>query len=103
MIMQKVAPSADARHEPIEGSIVSRNARPASILAIGRFSLSRFAWFVVLYNITVIVWGAYVRADQLLASHRSGVPLFRKASTGVGWSLGSKGTGHISRGGGHSL
>ena len=42
-------------------------------------------------------------ADQLFANHRSGVPLSRKASTGVSWSFGFKGTGHISRGGGHSL
>jgi len=42
-------------------------------------------------------------ADQLFANHRSGVPLSRKASTGVSWRFGFKGTGHISRGGGHSL
>jgi len=42
-------------------------------------------------------------ADQLFASHHSGLPLSRKESTGVNWSLGFKGTGHISRGGGHSL
>ena len=42
-------------------------------------------------------------ADQLFATHHSGVPLSRKASTGVSWSFGFKGTRHISRGGGHSL
>jgi heme a synthase len=42
-------------------------------------------------------------ADRLFANHRSGVPLSRKASTGVSWSFGLKGTGHISLGGGHSL
>src|SRR5882762_213253 len=42
-------------------------------------------------------------ADQLFANHHSGLPLSRKGSTGVNWSLGFKGTGHISRGGGHSL
>jgi len=42
-------------------------------------------------------------ADQLFANHRSGVPLSRKASIGVSWSFGFKGTGHISRSGGHSL
>jgi heme A synthase len=41
-------------------------------------------------------------ADQLFA-HHSGVPLSRKASTGVSWSFGLKGTGHISPGRGHSL
>src|SRR5260370_3922550 len=42
-------------------------------------------------------------ADQWFANHRSGVPLSRKASTGVSWSFGFKGTGHISLGGVHSL
>jgi heme a synthase len=42
-------------------------------------------------------------ADQLFANHRSGVPLSQKASTGVSWSFGFKGTDHISRSGGHSL
>jgi len=42
-------------------------------------------------------------ADQLFANHHSGLPLSRKGSTGVNWSIGLKGTGHISRGGGHSL
>jgi heme a synthase len=42
-------------------------------------------------------------ADQLIANYRSGVPLSQKASTGVSWSFGFKGTDHISRSGGHSL
>jgi heme a synthase len=42
-------------------------------------------------------------ADQLFANHSSGVPLSQKASTGVSWSFGVKGTDHISRCGGHSL
>ena len=62
MIMQKVAPAADGSHELIGGSVLNRNATPASISKIGRVSLARFARFVVAYNITVIVWGAYVRA-----------------------------------------
>jgi len=60
--MQRVAPAADASHELIGTSVVNRNATPASISEIGRAPLARFAWFVVVYNITVIVWGAYVRA-----------------------------------------
>jgi len=35
---------------------------PAGILRTGQVSLPRFACFVVVYNIAVIVWGAYVRA-----------------------------------------
>src|SRR6266481_788000 len=62
MIMQKVAPAADGSHELIGGSVLNRNATTASISKIGRVSLARFARFVVAYNITVIVWGAYVRA-----------------------------------------
>jgi cytochrome c oxidase assembly protein subunit 15 len=62
MIMQKVAPAADASHELIGAGLVNRHATPASISKIGRVPLPHFAWFVVAYNITVIVWGAYVRA-----------------------------------------
>ena len=75
MIMQRVVPSADASHEPIESSVVTRNARSMSIFTIGRLSLSRFAWFVVLYNVTVIVWGAYVRATGSGAGCGSHWPL----------------------------
>jgi len=62
MIQERVAPAADASHELIGTSVVNRNATPASISKIGRVPLPHFAWFVVAYNITVIVWGAYVRA-----------------------------------------
>src|SRR5260370_3891393 len=62
MIMQKVAPAADGSHELIGGSVLKRSAAPAGICKIGRVSLARFAWFVVAYNVAVIVWGAYVRA-----------------------------------------
>jgi cytochrome c oxidase assembly protein subunit 15 len=41
-------------------------------------------------------------AQQLFATHHSGVPLFRKKSTGAHWSLGFKIADHISRGGGPS-
>src|SRR5260370_10220887 len=62
MIKERVAPAADASHELVGTSVVNRNATPASISEIGRGPLARFAWFVVAYNIIVIVWGAYVRA-----------------------------------------
>jgi len=41
-------------------------------------------------------------ADQLFATHHSGLPLSRKESTGPNWSLGFKTADHISRGGGSS-
>jgi cytochrome c oxidase assembly protein subunit 15 len=75
MIMQKVAPAANASHELIGSSVINRDAARASISTIGRVSLSRFARFVVLYNITVIVWGAYVRATGSGAGCGSHWPL----------------------------
>src|SRR6266850_7893681 len=75
MIMQKVAPAADGSHELIGGGVLNRNATPASISKIGRVSLARFARFVVAYNITVIVWGAYVRATGSGAGCGSHWPL----------------------------
>src|SRR6478672_3868043 len=72
MIMEGVA-AADASHELIGTGVANRNATPASISTIGRVSL--FAWFVVLYNITVIVWGAYVRATGSGAGCGSHWPL----------------------------
>src|SRR5260370_39658662 len=62
MIKERVAPAADASHELIGTGVVNRNAAPASPSEIRRVSLARFAWFVVAYNVAVIVWGAYVRA-----------------------------------------
>ena len=63
MVMQRVRPTVvHASQEPIRSTVVNRDATPASISKIGRVSLAHFACFVVVYNITVIVWGAYVRA-----------------------------------------
>src|SRR6266446_3636463 len=45
---------------------------------------------------------ALASADQLFASHHSGVPPSRIASTGVSWRFGFKDAGHISRRGGPS-
>lgn len=61
MIMEKAAPAADASHGLIGASVVNRNATQASISKIGRARLAHFAWFIVAYNVAVIVWGAYVR------------------------------------------
>jgi cytochrome c oxidase assembly protein subunit 15 len=75
MVMQRVAPAADASHKLIGTGVVNRNATPASISEIGRVSLARFAWFVVAYNVAVIVWGAYVRATGSGAGCGSHWPL----------------------------
>lgn len=64
MIMQRVAP-ANASHELIGTSVVG----------IGRISLARFAWFVVAYNVAVVIWGAYVRATGSGAGCGSHWPL----------------------------
>jgi len=75
MVMQRVAPAADASQEPMGTSVVNRDAACESISEIGRASLARFAWFVVAYNIAVIVWGAYVRATGSGAGCGSHWPL----------------------------
>jgi len=75
MIEERVAPAADASHELIGTSVVNRNAARASISEIGRVPLAHFARFVVAYNITVIVWGAYVRATGSGAGCGSHWPL----------------------------
>jgi heme a synthase len=75
MVMQRVAPAPNANFERIGSSVFNRNAAPARISKIGRVSLSRFAWFVVAYNIAVIVWGAYVRATGSGAGCGSHWPL----------------------------
>jgi hypothetical protein len=122
MVMQRVAPAGNASQESIRTSVVNRYATPASISKIGPvpLALAHFARFVVAYNITVILGRLRARnwirgrmrqslaslqrlllvlasADRLFATHRSGVPLSRKRS------FSCKGTGHISRSGGHSL
>jgi len=75
MIKERVALASDASHELIGTSVVNRDASAASISKIGRVPLAHFAWFVVAYNITVIVWGAYVRATGSGAGCGSHWPL----------------------------
>jgi len=75
MIKESAATVADASHELIGTSVVNRDAARASISGIERASLARFAWFVVAYNIAVIVWGAYVRATGSGAGCGSHWPL----------------------------
>src|SRR5260370_26717700 len=75
MIKERVAPAADASHEVSGNGVVNRTAARASTSEIRRVSLARFAWFVVAYNIIVIVWGAYVRATASGAGCGSHWPL----------------------------
>src|SRR5260221_3235405 len=76
MVMHRVVPTAgNVSEEPIRTTVVNQDAAPTSISKIGRVSLVRFAWFVVLYNITIIVWGAYVRATGSGAGCGSHWPL----------------------------
>jgi heme a synthase len=73
--MQRVAPTVNANHELIGTSVVNRVAARASISKIARVPLAHFAWFVVAYNVAVIVWGAYVRATGSGAGCGSHWPL----------------------------
>jgi len=75
MVMQRVASADDVGHDLIGSGVVNRNAAPPSISMIELVSLPRFAWFVVLYNIAVIIWGAYVRATGSGAGCGSHWPL----------------------------
>src|SRR2546425_11989406 len=75
MIKDRVAPATDASHALIGTSVVNRNAARASISEIERVPLAHFAWFIVAYNIIVIVWGAYVRATGSGAGCGSHWPL----------------------------
>src|SRR5215472_15847625 len=53
----------------------NRDAKHANISNAGLGFLPHFAWFVVAYNIIVIVWGAYVRATGSGAGCGSHWPL----------------------------
>ena len=75
MIKDRVAPATDASHALIGTSVVNRNTAHASISEIERVPLAHFAWFVVAYNVAVIVWGAYVRATGSGAGCGSHWPL----------------------------
>lgn len=50
-------------------------SQPTAISKIGPTPVGRFAWFVVVYNIAVILWGAYVRATGSGAGCGSHWPL----------------------------
>ena len=75
MVMQRVAPADNASHGLIGAGVFNRDAVRTSIPETGRVSLARFAWFVVAYNVAVVVWGAYVRATGSGAGCGSRWPL----------------------------
>jgi heme A synthase len=57
--MQTIVNTAEERPG---SSIAKLKSRSATISKTGSVPVGRFAWFVVVYNIAVILWGAYVRA-----------------------------------------
>jgi heme a synthase len=65
----------DASQEPNGITVVTSDLIPESLSDIGRVCLSRFASFVVVYNVGVIIWGAYVRATGSGAGCGSHWPL----------------------------
>jgi heme A synthase len=56
-------------------SVAKVNLTPATISKTGSVSVGPFAWFVVAYNIAVILWGAYVRVSGSGAGCGSRWPL----------------------------
>jgi heme a synthase len=80
----------------------------AAQIAVGTMNVILLApvWLQITHLLVAeMLWILLVlaSADQLFANRHSGLPVFRKGNTGVTLSLGFKGTGHISRGGGRSL
>ena len=74
MVMQRVAPAADASHELTGTSVFNRDTARATIPETGRVSLARFAWFVVAYHVAAIGWCAYVRATGSAGPARAAIP-----------------------------
>src|SRR5215470_486424 len=66
--------TVDAAQESVGRSSSARTS-PATISNSRLSPLARFAWFVVAYNIAVILWGAYVRATGSGAGCGSHWPL----------------------------
>jgi cytochrome c oxidase assembly protein subunit 15 len=67
--------TAAAALQKTGSSVRNRDAAAASISKAGQVSLSRFAWFILAYNVAVILWGAYVRASGSGAGCGSHWPL----------------------------
>ena len=74
--MGSIANTADER---ARSSVPRLNSTPTTISKTGPTPVGRFAWFVVAYNIAVILWGAYVRATGSGAGCGSHWPLCNEA------------------------
>ena len=73
--MPRTVPNAEAALDATGRSVASEAAAPASQWKGARFSLSRFAWFTLAYNVAVVLWGALVRATGSGAGCGSHWPL----------------------------
>jgi cytochrome c oxidase assembly protein subunit 15 len=73
MVMQRVAAAAD--RGLTETGMVNGETTRVNVFEFDRESLARFAWFVVGYDVAVILWGAYVRATGSGAGCGSHWPL----------------------------
>src|SRR6266478_9151951 len=74
--MQKVLQTtASVALQAIGTSVTNHNTTPANISKARRISLGRFAWFILAYNVAVVLWGAYVRATGSGAGCGSHWPL----------------------------
>jgi heme a synthase len=64
MLTQRIiGTTVTVAEERPRSSVAKVNLTPATISKTGSVSVGPFAWFVVAYNIAVILWGAYVRVS----------------------------------------
>jgi len=75
MLSQIISNTINTAKERPGSSIAELKSRPATISETGATPVARFASFVVVYNIAVILWGAYVRATGSGAGCGSHWPL----------------------------
>ena len=76
MLVQRIVGTTfDITAEPPGTSIAKSKSTTATISKTGPPPVARFTWFVVVYNIAVILWGAYVRATGSGAGCGSHWPL----------------------------
>src|SRR5260370_36829543 len=67
--------AVNVAEERPRSSVAKVNLTPATISKTGSVSVGLFAWFVVAFNIAVILWGAYVRVSGSGAGCGSRWPL----------------------------
>jgi cytochrome c oxidase assembly protein subunit 15 len=76
MLTQRIiGTTVNVAEERPRSSIANVNLTPATISKTASVSVGPFAWFVVAYNIAVILWGAYVRVSGSGAGCGSRWPL----------------------------